>query len=82
MSDKEEEVRQALGVEREYTVTFTIPTTGFVTLHGICVMANDEKDAAKKAMDVVNSPYESDEVEECDSDQDYAPSEEWEAEVE
>lgn len=51
--EKEEQVRKALGVEKKYVVTLTIPTTGETTTNGIAIMAIDKEEAIEKAKELI-----------------------------
>jgi len=76
----EEEVREALGVERLYEVSFRIPTTGHVFLYPLVVSALNEKDARDKAASAVFNG----EGREMEVERDYEASEdasEWEFNV-
>lgn len=48
--EKEDAVREALGVERKFEVYISVPITGIVHLKEIVVMAVDEENAKEKAV--------------------------------
>lgn len=82
--EKEDAVREALGVEKKFTVSISIPIIGTVGIQEMVVMAIDEEDAKKKAVELLMDgevDAEGNCAEEKTVDYDYAPSPEWFAEV-
>ena len=82
--EKEDAVREALGVEKKYFVYVTIPVTGSVHLKEIVVMAVNEDDAKAKTKELVlNGGIDAAgcETEECEHDYDYEPSPGWDIEI-
>ena len=82
--EKEEAVREALGVEKRFGVRLVIPITGTETLREIIVMALNEEDAEEKAIKLVmEGGVDEDgcEPEMDDTDYDYGPTFDWTADV-
>lgn len=51
-AEKEDKVREALGVEKKYVVVLYIPTIGQVETNDITIMAINVEEAKKKAKDL------------------------------
>lgn len=82
--EKEDAVREALGVEKKFEVHLRIPVCGLATLKGAVVMAVNEEDAKKKAIELIEEWGEDalgNEPEEAECNYDYGPSTEWEVTV-
>jgi len=72
--EKEDAVREALGVEKKFKVRMEIPTTGTVTMGEIVVMALNEDEAKEKAIELINNgeaDIEGEEAEEYNHDYGY-----------
>ena len=84
ISKKEDDVREALGVEKRFAVNISITTIGCVHLKQVIVNAVDEDEAASKAKELVENgeaDADGDEPEEDRHDYDYSNSNEWNVEV-
>lgn len=73
-AEKENKVREALGVEKRYIVRLIIPTIGEVQSNEIAVMALNKDDAEDKAKEVFyNTGFDADDMsaEEVNHDYEY-----------
>ncbi len=81
---KEDDVREALGVEKRFKVNISIPITGSLNMRQIVVDAVNPDEAKTKAKELAifgEADANGDEPEEAETDYDYVDPEQWNVEV-
>ena len=84
--EKEDKVREALGVAKKYIVVLIIPTIGQIETSDITIMALNKEEAEKKAKELwYEGGYDAEGIEPEEANHDYEydnDTNNWEADVE